>query len=110
MGKLVEFPLDHGGTILVEVAEPETSSGDRPILRGHGGPEVIEQAEQTFQESIERVGPAAQILVGRLRALTEPPDELSIRFGLDLHAKAGAFIAEAGAAANFTVELTWHRS
>ena len=34
---------------------------------------------------------------------------MEIEFGLDLHAEAGAFVAQASADANFSVRLTWHK-
>ena len=109
MGRLVSFPLDHGDVILVEVADDEEPDG-APVFRGIDGGGMVEQAEHSFQEAIARIRPAAQTLVTQLRSIADAPDEMLIRFGLDLHAKAGAFIAEAGADANFVIELSWHRS
>lgn len=111
MSRLVEFPLDEGGTVLVEITEAGAGTSDGPVVRGlDGGTRVIDQAHQSFEQAIDRVRPAAQALVTRLRTIADPPDELNIRFGLDLHAQAGAFIAETGATANFSVEMTWRRS
>ncbi|GAA4639841.1 hypothetical protein GCM10023196_103060 [Actinoallomurus vinaceus] len=109
MGRLVEFPLEDGGTVVIAVTDVPTCD-DGPVLRGIDGGRVVEQAQRTFEEAIDQIRPAAQALVARLRALADPPDEMHITFGLDLHVKAGAIIAETGADANFAVELTWRRS
>jgi hypothetical protein len=104
MGRLVEFPLEHGGSILVEV----DAAG--PVTRGLGDRRgVTEQAQQTFEQAVARVQPAAQVLVSRLRALADAPEEIGVEFGLELSAEAGAFIAAASSTANFKVTLTWRR-
>jgi hypothetical protein len=103
--RLVEFPLQDGGTVLVRVEQP----GSSPTTRGLGGRLATEQAQQTFEAAIARVQPAAQALIGQLRRLTDAPDEVGVEFGLELNAEVGAFIAAASTAANFKVSLIWRR-
>jgi|SRR5215218_4964219 len=106
MSRLVEFPLQDGGTVLVQV--DEAAAG--PATRGLGDRRLVtEQAHQTFEQAITRVQPAAQALISRLRALADAPDEVGVEFGLELSAEAGAFIASASSTANFKVTLTWRR-
>jgi uncharacterized protein (DUF1786 family) len=108
MGRLVEFDLNDGGTIIVEVHETTRTGG--PVTRGLGGDQVTERARLTFEDAVERVEPAAQAIITRLRGMTQAPDEVQIEFGLDLHAEAGAFIAAASATANFKIAMTWRRT
>ena len=108
MGQLVEFGLNDGGTILVEVHE--VSRAGVPVTRGIGGGQVTERARQTFEEAVQHVEPAAQAIITQLRGMTQAPDEVQVEFGLDLHAEAGAFIAAAGATANFRISMTWRRA
>lgn len=106
MTRLVEFPLQDGGSVLVQVDE----AAPGPVTRGLGDRAVLtEQAGHTFEEAIGRVQPAAQSLISRLRALADAPDEVGLEFGLELSAEAGAFIASASSTANFRVMLTWRR-
>jgi hypothetical protein len=106
MSRLVEFPLQDGGVILVQV--DEAAAG--PVTRGLGDRRLVtEQAHQTFEQAIARVQPAAQALISRLRALADTPDEVGVEFGLELSAEAGAFIAAASSTANFKVTLSWRR-
>jgi hypothetical protein len=106
MSRLVEFPLEDGGSVLVEV-----DVGAGPVTRGLGDRHgVTEQAQQTFEQAVARVQPAAQALVNRLRALADAPEEIGVEFGLELSAEAGAFIAAASSTANFKVTLTWRRN
>ncbi len=104
MKRLVQFPLEDGGVIWVEVDVPE-GPGMVPAARG----EVVERAQETFEVALDRVRPAAQAIIGKLRALHDPPDEIQVEFGLKLSAEAGALIAATGAEANYKVTLTWKR-
>ena len=110
VSKLVEFPLESGGTMLVEVGD---FVGSVPLTRGLrpsvNGENVAERAKQSFEGAVERIQPTAQVLVGRLRAMADAPHEVQVQFGMNLHAEAGAFVAAASTGANFTVTLTWRR-
>jgi hypothetical protein len=101
--KLVEFPLERGGNVLVQVAD---SAPQAPTTRGLGSQQVRERAQQTFEQAVDAVRPAAEALINRLRA-TGMPDEVAIEFGLELSAEAGAFIASTSTTANFKVSLIW---
>ena len=71
---------------------------------------MTERARHTFEDAVERVEPAAQAIITRLRGMAQTPDEVQVEFGLDLHAEAGAFIAAASATANFKIAMTWRRT
>lgn len=107
MSSLVEFPLQDGGSVLVQVDEAPAGGA---VTRGLGDRHVTALASQTFEQAISRVQPAAQALITRLRAVADAPDQVRVEFGLELSAEAGAFIAAASTTANFKVSLTWHRS
>ncbi len=108
MGQLVEFSLNDGSTILVEVHETTRTGG--PVTRDFRGDQVTERARHTFEDAVQRIEPAAQAIITRLREMAQAPDEVLVEFGLDLHAEAGAFIAAASAAANFKIAMTWRRT
>jgi hypothetical protein len=107
MKRLVEFPLDQGGSVLIEVDEPPGG----PTVRGLGKdrPAVVEQAGKTFEDATAAITPAARSLIARLRSMGDPPDEVGIEFGVQLSAQTGAFIASVAAQANFRVSVTWRR-
>ncbi|RLC84176.1 MAG: hypothetical protein DRI79_13230 [Chloroflexi bacterium] len=92
MKRLVEFELEDGGSILVEVDAPE-EAGMVPAAAAKGVPE---KARQTFEAALDRVRPAAQAIITKLRALHDQPDEIEVEFGLKMSAEAGAFVAAAG--------------
>ena len=108
MKRLVEFPLEEGGSVLIEVEGPE-EMGMEEAWRGW--PEKVEQAQQTFEEALDKVRPVARAVLSKLRHLDihDPPDEIEVEFGLKLDVQARAIVASAGMEANFKVTLTWKR-
>jgi Trypsin-co-occurring domain 1 len=107
MKRLVEFELDQGGSVLVQVDEPP----DGPVMRGlKDRSSVVEQADRTFENATAAVIPAARSLIARLRSIEDSPDEVGIEFGVQLSAQTGAFIASVAAEANFKVSVTWRRT
>lgn len=107
--QLVEFPLQDGGTVVVQVEDGHGGSGE--VTRGwgdHEPPRVVEQARQTFEQAVGRVQPAVQALLGQLRTLAEAPEQVQVEFGLQLSAEVGAFVAGASTTGNFKVSMTWH--
>lgn len=106
MAQLIEFAVGGDQSIFVQVE----GSAVGPVTRGIGAQSVATRASQTFEDAISRVRPAAEAIVAQLRSLAAAPDEVGVEFGLTLSAEAGAFVAAASTAANFTVSLTWKRS
>ncbi|GCF08506.1 CU044_2847 family protein [Dictyobacter arantiisoli] len=105
MKHLVEFPLDTGEHIVIEVNEPDTGG---TVRAGRG--ERIEKAKETFEAALDRVLPATRRIVEKLRSTTDKPDEIEISFGVNLGSEAGAFIASASVEANFSVTVRWQKS
>lgn len=105
MKRLVEFPLQDGGSILVEVEEPEKEG----IVRAGRGNEVVQKIQYTFEEALSSIKPAAETIIDNLRNLRLAPDEINVEFGLKLSAEAGAFFASASTEANFAITLSWKR-
>lgn len=104
MKRLVEFPLEDGSTMLVEIEESELEGLER-VSRG----DVIERAQQTLEKSLEKIRPAAQFVLEKLRALHDSPDEIEVQFGIKLNAASGAVLAAAGIEANYLVRLKWNK-
>jgi hypothetical protein len=111
MKRLVEFPSESGEPILVEVEDVGLSSETR---RGLSPSAVVERAQTSFEDAVEKARPMASGLVGKLRAIGDsagsPPDEVQVEFGIVLNAEAGAVLASASAGANYKVTMTWKRS
>ena len=109
--RLVEFPLEDGGSLLVQVEDGGAVGGygGGEVTRGWGDRDerVVLKAQQSFEQAVARVQPAVQSLVRRLRSVAERPEEIKVDFGLELSAEVGAFVAGASSTGNFTVSMTW---
>jgi len=103
----VQFRLDQGGSVVVEVDEPP----DGPVTRGLGKDRstLVEEADKTFEDATAAVTPAARSLIARIRSMDDAPDEVGVEFGVQLSAQTGAFIASVAAEANFKVSMIWRR-
>ncbi|MEX5298077.1 CU044_2847 family protein [Kocuria sp. CPCC 205292] len=103
MGDIVSFPTADGRSVLVET----TARSGEPVTRGGHRGSVVQEAQRSFEEAVGHIQPAVQALIDQLVSLAHRPSGVSVEFGVDLHAEAGAFIAKTGGTANFTVKLTW---
>jgi hypothetical protein len=101
MKQLVEYEVEGGSTIIVEVDLPEAG-----IERAGRGDQII-KAKERFGDALEEIKPVAQAVYSKLAGLSA--DEINVEFGIKLGAKAGTIIASADTEANFTVNLTWKR-
>ena len=107
MKRMIEVPLESGGSVLMEVDLDESEQeGMVPAARPG---EMAAKAKQTFEEALEQIKPAADVVIEKLRGMSSQPDEMEVTFGLKMSAEAGAFIASASTEANFTVLLRWNR-
>lgn len=107
MKRLIEYALEGGGAILVEVDGVEPT-GSR--VRGGSPAEVAERARQTFEASLERIKPAAAAIIAKIRELSDKPEQIDVEFGIKLSAEAGVVIASTSIEANFKVTLHWKRA
>lgn len=108
MSKYVEFPLEGGGTIVIESADEPSRNPSGFLRSGEAGSEVANQAQGTFDNSVEAVRRSAELLVSKLRGLSAPPDELEISFSLKASSEtASLVVGKAGSDANFGVLLRW---
>jgi Trypsin-co-occurring domain 1 len=116
MTQLVSFPLEEGGSVVVEVIdslapEPELPDSKGPT-RGLRRPQLrdtLAAAGQTLESALGGIQPAAQAIVRTLISGADPPESIEVLFGIQLSGKYGAVFAEASGQANLTVTLSWKR-
>jgi hypothetical protein len=106
MKRLVEFPIQDGEVILVEVDDVEYS--DSTTRRGLSPSGVTERAKVSFEEALDQAQPVAAVLMDKLRSLG--PDEATIEFGMKLSADVGAILASASSEAHYKVTLKWQKA
>jgi hypothetical protein len=63
VSRLVEFPLEGGGSVVVEVAESELPEG--PVRAARPG-EIAAKATQSFEAALAKVRPAAEGIIANL--------------------------------------------
>src|SRR6266568_9441374 len=105
MGELIRFDLEDGGTVVVTVAD-----GELGIDRASRTGDAILSAATSFETALSSVRDAAASALRHFKDIPQPPDELSIEFGVQLSAQAGAVIAQTAAAGHLQITLTWQRS
>jgi hypothetical protein len=72
VNRLVEFPLEEGGSVVVEVAESELPEGPGRAARPG---EIAAKTTQSFEAALAKVRPAAEGIIADLRSISMPPAE-----------------------------------
>jgi NTP-dependent ternary system trypsin peptidase co-occuring protein len=106
MKRLIEFPTEDGGSLLVEV-DDDSRLGAGSTLRGGPGSMVIEKARVTYEEALDKIKGAAETIIIKMKELPHSPDEITVEFGIKLTADIGAILASTSTEAQFTLRLTW---
>lgn len=105
MGDLVRFESDQGGSVLVEVAEPVATRVTR-----RGGPAgVVEEAGESLEQVLGKIGPVVKGVVARLREGADWPEQVEVEFAVKVSADSNVIIARAGGEANFRVCMRWSK-
>ena len=102
MKHLVSFPLEEGGSIVIEVDEPEREG----TIRAARGDSIV-KAKETLEEALHKVLPVTKSIVEKIHSMGGKPHEIEITFGIKLSTVAGAVIASASAEANFDITMRW---
>jgi hypothetical protein len=94
-----------------EVPCSSKSTASAPVIQGwrqQSQDQAPRRLNETFEEAISKIQPAADALLANLTGLAHAPDAVAVELAVQLSAQAGtAFIAALGSSANFKVNLTW---
>lgn len=106
--KLVQFEIDQGETLLIEVDDPAC---DGVVRRSsvNGLQQKLEQSVVRFESAIQIVQTVGNSVVEKMRQLTRQPDEVNIKIGLKFTAEAGAIIAKTSGEGNLELSITWKK-
>ena len=99
MKRIVEFPLENGESILVEVDE----GSDRIGL----GDDIADKAQKTFESALNTIKPVASTILNKVQSLNQPADEVEVKFGIKMTAGLGAVVASGNAEVNYEITLKW---
>lgn len=83
MKRLVKFTLGDGSTVLVEAEETEVEGEMIRVSRPPAAHEIVDIANQTFEESLV-VKPVANTVLDRLKDLSKQPEGVRVSFGISM--------------------------
>lgn len=105
--KLVEYEVEPGKYIFIEVEETETERGRSPVSTK---PKLPEGTVRQFDEALDEVIPIADKIFQRFdKALRNKPNNVMVEFGIKMNTQVGAVVAAAGMEANFKISLSWNK-
>ena len=108
MKPLVEFALDDGSSILIEVEDLPRMGADEGLV-SIPGQQIIVKAQKSFSDALEKIKPTAATIVDKVRSLPDPPDEVEVKFGIKMAAEARAVVAAASLEGNYEITLKWKK-
>jgi Trypsin-co-occurring domain 1 len=103
----IEFELARGGFVLIEVDEDAPEPG---VVKATRTGDITTRAIYTFEDALDKVRPAVELLLERMRTLASTPEAIDIEFGIKFGLQAGAVISKASGEANFKVVVRWRRT
>lgn len=105
MPTYVEYTLESGSTLLIEVDEPQ--GGVVKAARDRDGNRIIETRSQ-FTRALDSLRESALALKREIDALEV--QEAEVKFGLKTTGEAGIFaVGKVGGEVNYEVTLRWKR-
>jgi hypothetical protein len=107
MKRLVEFPLEGGGSLIAEVRiDPDAGGGLVPAGKIE---DFTEQATSTFEAALEGVRPVVEAIISKIHGIATTPSKVSVELAFKLNAKSGLILVALDTEANFKIVLEWNR-
>jgi hypothetical protein len=102
MMRLIEFELEAGGHVIVEVDAP--AGGMAPVGVGDG---IVQKVQAKFEDVLDGIKPVADALLSRLKSLSSEPDEISIQLGFKIGANGSLVLASTAVEGHCHLTLGW---
>ncbi|MDQ0994701.1 CU044_2847 family protein [Streptomyces sp. V3I7] len=100
MADIVRFTLSDGTSVLVA---PPGRAGDQLV----GMSDHVQDAARSLQQALAPIAATAQEVMSTIRAQARRPDEVQVKFGVQLDSKLGAVIASTKAGVHLEISLQW---
>lgn len=104
MKRLVEFPMENGQRVLVEIDD----AGRGPLPAGRVD-KIIERADKTFDSMLRKIGPLVESLIGVLTHTAAKPSKVEMKFSIKLSAGADVILASTALEGQIEVSLSWEK-
>ena len=113
MSRYLKYQTADGGIVLVEIEGEAEVPQEGIVKAGRVGDKVqdtVEEVQTKFEDAMSAVRQNAQMIIDKVKGLSDSPDEVEVTFGLKATGEFGNFaVAKASAEANYTVKMTWKR-
>lgn len=103
MEKLVRFPLESGGSVVVLIEEQESG----PVPAASPG-ELAAKAKMSFEQAVAQLRPIAKAVVDQVKDLG--PREAKIELGITFSAEAGIILAKTSSQGSCKITLSWRKA
>jgi hypothetical protein len=108
---MTDLPDDNLEIILVDfrgsggsVGQVSRSTSPEDITK-----QMVEQSQRAVNAAMGTIRLMANRTIATLDTMANKPTQVEVEFGIKLDAKAGAFLASAGAEGSLRVKLVWNR-
>ncbi len=116
MARTIHFHHPDGGDVWVEVDEPGPegsvgSVGVGPVGIADHVRQTVTEVERWVEQDLQRtLRHQAEIVLGAVQELPDPPTELEISFGLKITAEGNVVVSKAGLEGHYSIKLVWKRT
>ena len=108
MAQYVQYITEDDGVIWLQIHEEPQSGVVKAGSLGKKAQDAVLEAQIRFEDAMNTVKHSAQTIIGKIKGLSDPPDEVEVTFGLKAIGELGNMaIGNVGAEANYTVKLKW---
>lgn len=111
MAHYLRYQTGDGEIILVAVEGTAEVLQEGVVKAGWVGEkaqDTVEKVQTKFEDAMNAVRQNAQVIMDKVKALSDKPDEVEVTFGLKATGELGNFaVAKASAEANYTITMTW---
>ena len=111
MKRIVEFPLEDGDSILVEVDEPVQTDSRIGIPDDRIGitDRIFQKSTHSFESAFKPVKSIANAVLNKVNSLNQPADAVEVKFGIKITAGLEAIVASGNSEVNYEITLKWNR-
>jgi hypothetical protein len=106
---MTDLPEDDREIILVDFKGAGGSVGQVDLSPVDLTKQLEERSKDAVNAAMRTIRLMANRTIATLDTMANKPSQVEVEFAIKLDAKAGAFLASAGAEGSLKVKLVWHR-
>jgi Trypsin-co-occurring domain 1 len=104
MSRIIEFPAQTGGIVLIEIDDEIAG----PTLAAAGPGEIAGKARVTFEQAADTIREIASKILAQLADLG--PETVTLELGIKFSAEFGAILAKAASEGNCKITVKWKKN